>query len=119
MYGLSQDSVLLYGNVGVWLTDSTVSQKFRDMNAGFLMELTTGRYLMAAFTACCSAGTLFGLYGYSQNEQKWQNIALPVHEKNVVDLLVRGDGLMVMLRSGILLTTIANFFCQTAIPEAG
>jgi hypothetical protein len=25
-YGLFADSVLVYGNVGVWLTDSTVSQ---------------------------------------------------------------------------------------------
>lgn len=116
MYGLSQDSVLLYGNVGVWLTDSTVSQ-FRDMNAGFPDGIDNRKiFKVLRYKQYLLAGTLFGLYGYSQNEQKWQNIALPVHEKNVVDLLVKGDSLMVMLRSGILLTTDMQNFRAMDLP---
>lgn len=102
---IGNDSILLYGTVGIWLTDSTFDN-FTDFNQGF----STGIDQRKTFKICTTseqrilAGTLFGLYEYQRATRQWSNIELPVHEKNVVDILVKGDSIFVMTRSHLLLT---------------
>ncbi len=69
---IGRDSILVYGNVGVWLTKSDFSE-FRNFNQGFprgkdnrktysIFKTTGGEIL---------AGTLSGLYRYDSNNQTW------------------------------------------------
>jgi len=102
---IGSDSILLYGTVGIWLTDSTFS-RFADFNKGFPKGIDQRKTFKISTTSDrrILAGTLFGLYEYHRSTQQWSSVELPVHEKNVVDMLVKNDSIFVMTRSHLLLT---------------
>src|SRR5512138_893932 len=60
---ISSDSILLYGNVGIWLTDSSY-REFRDFNAGFPKGIDNRKVSSVSFDKVSGlyAGTLFGLF---------------------------------------------------------
>jgi len=101
---ISHDNVLIYGNIGIWKTDSNYSS-FSDYNKGF-PDGTDNRKI---FCLCRTnnkrlfAGTLFGLYEY---RAIWKKIELPVKEERIVKILEKGDSLLVMTRSDLLLASI-------------
>jgi hypothetical protein len=108
---ISSDSILIYGNIGIWLTDSSYSD-FKNFSAGFpkgidnrkvfQMIRSTGNKILA--------GTFSGLYVYSCREKEWTSVSLPVKEKNVVDILQKQDTIFVLTRSFLLKTTdLKNF----------
>jgi hypothetical protein len=117
---ISPDSILIYGNSGIWLTDSsfTVFEKF---SSGFpkgidnrkinQMIRTTGNSLLAA--------TFSGLYKFSNAGKKWIQIILPVKEKNVIDIIQKQDTIFVLTRSVLLKTyDLQNFnVFQLPAPE--
>lgn len=114
---LEANSFLVYGNIGIWQTDSTFT-KYNDFNAGFpdgvdnrkiFKVLPTGKTLLA--------GTLFGLYVFNPTEKRWIKIPLPVHEENVVDMLQKGDTTFVMTRSNLLATTNMKHFSIIKLPQ--
>lgn len=99
---LSSDSILIYGNIGIWLTDSTAS-KFSDYNQGFRKGADNRKvFKISSFNRNLLAGTQFGLF--VRESSSWKQISLPVHEKNVVDMWSAGDSLLVMTRSHIITT---------------
>jgi hypothetical protein len=76
---ISPDSILIYGNIGIWLTDSTFSgytgftegfPKGSDNRKIFQMLYTHEKEILAA--------TLSGLYRYNSADKKWRNVILPV-----------------------------------------
>lgn len=97
-----RNKVLVYGNAGVWLTDSS-AKAFMDFNRGFPQGVDNrnirGMVVMPS-------GELFaaGQYGLScLSEQKtWQavNLAL-LHDDRIVDMATRGDTLVVTTRSQV------------------
>jgi len=94
------DSILVYGNIGVWLTDSTF-RSFQDMNAGF-PEGTDNRKINTlswSRVAGLYAGTLFGLYHFHGGS--WEKVAIPAAHARVVKVLQLGDSLLVMTRSNL------------------
>jgi hypothetical protein len=99
------DSLLFYGNVGIWLTDTTFGS-FTDFNQGLPKGIDQRKTFKISYTSDqrIIAGTLFGMYEYMRPLMQWQYIDLPVHEKNVVDMLVKGDSIFVLTRSHLLLT---------------
>lgn len=117
---IGNDSILLYGTVGIWLTDTTFGN-FTDFNQGFPKGIDQRKTFKVSFTTDqrILAGTLFGLYEYHRDLQQWQKIELPVHEKNVVDILVKGDSLFIMTRSHLLLTQNLKEFRVLDLPAPG
>jgi hypothetical protein len=99
---LSNDSLLLYGNVGVWRTDINFNA-FDDFNTGFPKGIDNRKIADLHVTANGDifAATLFGLY--RNINQKWQKVSLPINEERMVALEQRGDSLIVMSRSYLLL----------------
>jgi len=103
---ISADSILIYGNIGIWKADSAYSS-FSDFNKGF----PQGADNRKIFSLCRTknkflfAGTLFGLYEYKHG---WEKIELPVKEERVVKILEKGDSLYVMTRSNILIANANN-----------
>jgi len=114
---ISSDSILIYGNIGIWLTDSSYSD-FKNFNAGFpkgidnrkvfQMIRTTGNKILV--------GTFSGLYIYSCREKEWTSVSLPVKEKNVVDILQKQDTIFVLTRSFLLKSTDLKNFNIIQIP---
>jgi len=96
---LSNGKQLIYGNAGIWETDSAFSY-FRDFNNG----LGKGSDQRKIFTLIETkentlfAGTLFGLYRYDKTRKCWQNIKLPQHSSRVVKLSEYNGKVYVMTR---------------------
>jgi len=114
------DSVLIYGNMGIWLTNSDFSS-FSDFNFG-LPEGIDNRKIETVFSSSKGlfAGTLFGLYLFDNQVDKWVKIPIPTHEKRVVDLLEKDSTLYVLTRSHLLKTNDAvNFSVQKLPPNKG
>jgi hypothetical protein len=114
---ISPDSILIYGNIGIWLTDSTYSG-FTNFSAGFpkgidnrkifQMIITTGNRLLA--------GTFSGLYTFNYEDDKWISVKLPVKEKSIADIIQKQDTIFVLTRSSLLKTTDLSNFIVTQLP---
>ena len=96
------DSLLLFGNVGVWRTDINFND-FHDFNEGFPKGIDNRKIADLHITANGDifAATLFGLYRNINN--KWQKVSLPIDEERMVAIEQRADSLIVMSRSYLLL----------------
>lgn len=99
---IGTDSLLIFGNIGIWLTDSTFS-RFEPMGNGLkrgidnrktmsVVQMPSGRVF---------AGTLSGVYELEGNH--WNEIRTPGNEKRVADMIVKSDSLLVLTRSHLLM----------------
>jgi hypothetical protein len=97
---LPDDSLLIFGNIGVWKTDSSFS-RFRDFNNGFPKGIDNRKIysLLTTRNQRILAGTLLGLYEYDAG---WKKINLGVKEDRIVRVIEKGDSLIVMTRSFLL-----------------
>jgi len=114
---INNDSILVYGNIGIWLTDSTFS-KFKDFNKGFNKGIDNRKIskILINDKHELFAATFFGIFKYNFRNKKWENIKLPVHEKRLVDLLQKQDTLFVLTRSHLLYTTNNKDFNIRKLP---
>lgn len=114
---LSNDSVLIYGNIGVWLTDS-LYQSFTDFNKGFPKGIDNRKInkLYRKSDGELFAGTLFGLYRFNFNEKCWSKVKIPGNEQRVVDIIEKEDSLLVLTRSHLLFTSNYKDFSIKELP---
>jgi len=114
---IGSDSILIYGNIGIWLTNSLTSG-FTDFNNGF-PDGIDNRKISKVYNSedyGLYAGTHFGLYRFGESESSWQKVVLPVHKERIVDISQKGDTLLVMSRS-YLLTSVDGFnFIKVTLP---
>lgn len=104
MYSISNDSIMVYGNIGVWQTDSALNS-FEDMNAGFPSGIDNRKISkILKYKNDIYAGTLYGFFKYNHQSQQWEKQVLPLKEENVVDMYTKDDKMYVMLRSHLLIT---------------
>ena len=101
------DSILVYGNIGIWLTDTTFTS-FTDFNNGFPEGIDNRKIAAISIDSVTGihAATLFGLYRFTPKSNHWERIPLPVPEERIVKTLSKGDSLMVMTRSNLLVATV-------------
>ncbi len=101
---IGDDSLLAYGNIGIWLTNNDLS-KFIDFNNGFPKGIDNRKVsdLHKTQSGDLFAATLFGLYRLSDQNNAWQKVQLPIDEERIVALEELGDSLFVVSRSHILL----------------
>jgi len=97
---ISQDSILVYGNIGVWLTDSLFS-KFADFNKGIRKGIDNRKAFQILKTPNGNVyvAMLSGLYYLERDE--WKEISLDFKEKQVRAIQAVGDSIMVLTRSSI------------------
>ncbi len=106
---LSDNKILLYGNIGVWLTDSTFT-KFTDFNTGFPKGIDNRKIckIFISKNKHIYAGTLFGFYSLKNN--KWNKLELPNKIEHIVDITEADDKLILLSRSYLLETKdLKNF----------
>jgi hypothetical protein len=97
---INNDSLLFYGNIGVWLTDSSF-RNFQSLNAGFPSGMDNRKIYDLHI---CSKGNLyaathFGLFAFDIKTKLWRNIPLDVDIKRFVAIESVQDTLYVLNRS--------------------
>ncbi len=114
---LSKDSILIYGNIGIFLTDSNFSV-FSDFNKGFKKGVDNRKIEKLFYTSSKKllTGTLFGLFEYDFNEKKWKKIELPIKKQRIVDIIEKQDTILLLSRSFLLKTTDLKNFEVTELP---
>lgn len=114
-YKLSKDSILIYGNIGIWLTDSTFSN-FKDFNSGIKKGIDNRKIIKISETAQKEliVGTFFGLFQFKNN--KWNYIELPIHEKRITDIIQKQDTTLVLSHSYLLKTIDLKKFEVIQLP---
>ena len=100
---IGKDSILIYGNIGVWLTDTSYSS-FKDYNQGFPIGIDNRKInsLAADSSGNLYTGTLFGLYSRKTGTKEWVKVTLPVEEERIVKVFILKDTLWVMTWSNLL-----------------
>jgi hypothetical protein len=103
------DSILVFGNIGVWSTNSTF-KSFHDMNGGFPRGIDNRKVNTLSWSPVSGlyAGTLFGLFRF--NGHTWEACALPGRGARVVKVLQQGDSLLVMTRSNLFVATRTSHY---------
>ena len=93
--------LLIYGNIGIWLTDSTLSN-FQPFYKGIRSGVDNRRTeaLIQTPGGNILAGTMSGLYVL--REDTWELITLPVQEKRVTGLAFSDEGVKILTRSHLL-----------------
>lgn len=99
---IGTDSLLVYGNIGIWLTDSTLS-RFEPISNGLKRGIDNRKTMSVVQmpSGRVYAGTLSGVYELDGNH--WKEIRIPGKEKRVADMITIGDSLLVLTRSHLLI----------------
>jgi hypothetical protein len=101
---IGNDSILIYGNIGIWLTNNQFDQ-FEDFNHGFPKGIDKRKiYSLKPMGSQVVAATHFGLYVTDKNEVSWNKIPLPVKEERVADLTLKDDTLIILTRNHMVKT---------------
>lgn len=112
------DSILIYGNIGIWLTD-TMGKVYSDYNSGFPKGIDN-RKVSKVFKSKSKgifAGTFFGLYKFDNVDDTWLKIDLPIHNQRIVDIIEKEDTLLVLGRSYMLSSIDGINFKKITLPE--
>jgi hypothetical protein len=101
---IGNDSLLIYGNIGVWLTDSNFTS-FTDFNAGFPKGIDNRKISSMVVTGKGNiyTGTLFGLFSYDFSNKKWKRINIPVKDERIQWLVNKDDDVIILTRSEMLM----------------
>jgi len=115
---INSDSILLYGNIGIWLTDSIFSN-FNSFNNGFGKGVDNRKISKLLYTKNKKllAGTFFGLFEFDFKNSAWRKIKIPIHEKRITDIIQVNDSILILSRSFLLKTKNLNTFTVTELPE--
>ncbi len=115
--GLSMgaDSLLLFGNIGVWLK---TQHGYTDFNQGFPNGIDNQKInQLIRFNDQLIAATQFGLFQRSTSQTgKWKLVPVPLHEKRLIDLFIKQDTLVILSRNHAMKTTDLNHFGTITLP---
>lgn len=113
---INNDSILAYGNVGIWLTDSSFS-KYTDFNQGIPKGIDHRKSYKLYFSKdkALLAGNLFSLYQYNFKDKQWN--AIHSFDHTIMDITQKQDTLLVLTRSFLYKTTNLKDFDELTIPS--
>ena len=97
---INSDSILVYGNIGIWVTDSTFKE-YRSLNAGFPKGADNRKIFDIHRTRNGElyAATQFGLFSFDAEKFAWHKFNLDTKIKRFVGIESIGDTLYVLNRS--------------------
>jgi hypothetical protein len=109
---LNPDSILIYGNIGVWLTDSEFSN-YSDFNTGLPKGIDNRKISTLLITSekRLIAGTFFGLFEYDFASNTWKRVKIPTTEKRIVDIIQKDNNIYILSRSHLIIANhdLSNF----------
>jgi hypothetical protein len=97
---IGHDSILIYGNIGIWLTDSTFNN-FKSFNQGFPKGIDNRKTYDLHLTTNGNlyAGTLTGLYAFDKNNNIWEELIVDGKSKQFVGIQSKNDSVFIINRS--------------------
>ncbi len=115
---IDNNNILIYGNIGIWKTDSTFSN-FTDFNSGFPKGIDNRKIckLFKNSQGHLFAGTFFGLFRYNLKEQSWNKIIIPTHNQRITDISEKDGRLLILTRSFLLETKDYKNFDVLTLPQ--
>lgn len=115
---INNDSILFYGNVGIWLTDSEMFD-FSDFNFGFPEGVDNRKIstILKTKNNELLAGSFFGLYKYNYNKKHWNLLEIPGNEKRIVDIIEVNDTVNILTRSNLIRSADLKNFVINELPQ--
>ncbi|MDP3464071.1 MAG: PepSY-associated TM helix domain-containing protein [Bacteroidales bacterium] len=103
---LGGDTLLLYGNMGIWQTDTGFSF-YKPFNEGLDKGIDNQRIMKLQQTknGLLFAATQSGLYSFDHTLGKWVKVDLNIHDNRIADLCLKDGKLVALSRSEVLLST--------------
>ena len=103
---LESDSMLVFGNIGIWLTTDNFNT-YQDFNNGFPDGIDHRKTFCMLRSASNNlyAGTLFGLYYYNKGSGIWQKILLDIENERIVGLTEDNGNILILSRSFLFRAT--------------
>ena len=100
---IGPDSLLIFGNIGIWLTDSNYAS-FKDFNAGFPKGIDNRKVssMLVTKKGNVYAGTLFGLYHFDPLRGLWVKLNIPVNDERIQWLVEKDGEVLILTRSELL-----------------
>lgn len=97
---INKDSILVYGNIGVWLTDSTFKD-YKSFNVGFPKGMDNRKVFDVHHSVDGNlyAATHFGLFAYNAEKAEWTKFKIDVDIKRFVAIESVGDTIYALNRS--------------------
>lgn len=97
---IGEDSILVYGNVGIWLTDSAFAD-YSSFTGGFPKGVDNIRIFDIHMTPDGSlfAAAFSGLYGYDRNSREWKRFETEGRERRFMGIESIGDTVYAVNRS--------------------
>ena len=113
---IGDDSLLIYGNIGVWKTTSGLTS-FSDWNNGFPEGIDKRKiYSIVKYGNRLVAGTHIGLFVNTLKPNKWVPVPLSDGKERISDLAVKGDSLLILTRDLLYCTTDLLHIGQIKLP---
>lgn len=114
------DSVLAYGCVGVFLTDSRLST-WQDFNAGLpeSIDERNVRHVVKAKDGSLWCAALRDVYRYDENSHRWKKVELPGNEERIMDVALAKDSMTVVALTRSRVFTIVPFVQYGEIVKIG
>ncbi|MCK9410735.1 MAG: PepSY domain-containing protein [Prolixibacteraceae bacterium] len=113
---IGNDSLLVYGNIGIWLGKSGLSV-FQDCNQGFPNGIDKRKiYSIVKFRDRLVAGTHFGVFSNCRVPFQWVQFQMPKGEERISDLAVKGDSLLILTRNYLYVTTDLEHLQKLTLP---
>jgi hypothetical protein len=100
---IGKDSILVYGNIGIWLTDSSFGH-FTDFNNGFPKGIDNRKIscLLSSPGGNLYAGTLFGVFYFDFSSGKWIKLDIPSKDQRIQWFSIKDGKLLILTRSELL-----------------
>jgi hypothetical protein len=97
---INADSILVYGNIGIWLTDSTFTN-YKSFNHGLPKGIDNRKTfdLIRAGNNELFAATFSGAYAYDRIDSLWKRFDLPGKDQRFTGIECIGDTLYLINRS--------------------
>ena len=97
---ISKDSILVFGNIGIWLTDS-VFNEYTSFNSGFPAGSDNRKIsdVLRTTDGNLYAATFFGLYSYDFGDNNWHKFKLEGRGERFTGLECIGDTIFALSRS--------------------
>jgi hypothetical protein len=101
---INSDSILVYGNIGVWLTDSTF-KNYTSFNTGFPKGSDNRKIsdLLVTTDHKLYASALTGLYSFDRKSKAWKKLKIDDKEERFTGLEIKGDTLLATNRSHLFI----------------
>ena len=115
---LNEDSILVYGNIGVFLSNSDMTV-LKDLNKGFDTGVDNRKIEVIHKTkdGKILASTLFGIYELNLHSGVWEDLNFPYEHQRIVDICENKTELILLSRSKIFRTKDFKNYSEEILPS--